>query len=116
MNFIQTIIKWLRSKNLTFSRGKQENPQSREEARHPKREVSRPSTDSLSCPNCLSTNFQKRGFRQKKLERVQLYLCSDCNKTFTAHKTRGKHYPLVVMLDAISIYNLGYSLEQTCKI
>ena len=72
--------------------------------------------DSLTCPYCLSTNFQKRGFRQKKLEKVQLYLCLNCNKSFSANKTKGKHYPLAVMLDAISIYNLGYSLEQTCGI
>ncbi|MCX6712987.1 MAG: PD-(D/E)XK nuclease family protein, partial [Candidatus Vogelbacteria bacterium] len=56
------------------------------------------------------------GFRQKKMEKVQLYICLDCHKTFTQHITRGKHYPLPVMFDAISIYNLGYSLEETCRI
>jgi len=79
---IVKIIKWIFGENLTFSRGKREIHQIREVETHPKREV-RPASDSLSCPYCLSTNFQKRGFRQKKLEKVQLYLCLDCNKTFT---------------------------------
>ena len=76
----------------------------------------KPTTDSLCCPYCLSRHFQKRGFRQKKHEKIQLYLCLDCRKTFTPQITKGKHYPLAVMLDAISIYNLGYSLEETCGI
>ena len=76
----------------------------------------RPITDSFACPYCASQNFVKRGFRQKKMEKVQLYLCMDCGKTFTPHITKGKHYPLPVMFDAISIYNLGYSLEETCRI
>ena len=32
------------------------------------------------------------------------------------HLTKGKHYPLPIILDALAIYHLGYSLEQTCKI
>ena len=76
----------------------------------------RPVTDSFSCPYCSSQKFVRRGFRQKKRERVQLYFCLDCHKTFTPHQTKGKHYPLSIILDALSIYNLGYNLEQTCKI
>ena len=30
--------------------------------------------------------------------------------------SKGKHYPLAVMLDALSVYNLGYGLEETCRI
>ena len=52
----------------------------------------KPATDSFNCPYCSSSNFVKRGFRLKKRERVQLYVCKDCKKTFTAHLTRGKHY------------------------
>jgi len=70
----------------------------------------------MVCSYCFSNNVVKRGLRQKKLEAVQLYLCKACRKTFTPHLTRGKHYPLPVIFDAVSIYNLGYSLEQTCRI
>lgn len=76
----------------------------------------KPIIDSLCCPYCQSTTFVKKGFRMKKREKVQLYQCNTCSKVFTPRMTRGKHYPLAVMLDAISIYNLGYSLEQTCRI
>ena len=82
----------------------------------PIREKIKPSTDSFVCPYCSSKNFVRRGFRQKKMEKVQLYICQDCHKTFTAQITKGKHYPLPTIFDAISIYNLGYSLDQTCQI
>ena len=80
------------------------------------RELTPSSIRELKCPYCFSANYKKRGFRQKKLEQVQLYQCLDCRKTFTRQITKGKHYPLPVMLDAISLYNLGYSLEQVCRI
>ncbi|MBU2575779.1 PD-(D/E)XK nuclease family protein, partial [Patescibacteria group bacterium] len=76
----------------------------------------RPSVLEIFCPYCSSQNFVKRGLRQKKMEKVQLYLCSDCSRTFTPGSTKGKHYPLEVILDAISLYNLGHSLEAAAKI
>ena len=68
------------------------------------------------CPYCNSKNFVKRGMRKKKLEVVQLYLCRNCNRTFTAQFIKGKHYPTKLIIDAISIYNLGYSLEETARL
>ena len=114
----QNYMSKIKNKFLTILRGKPEISQTREVMTGPNREVKAEKLimESLSCPYCLSKNFQKRGFRKKKLEKVQLYLCLDCGKTFTPYSTKGKHYPLSVMLDAISIYNLGYSLEQTCRI
>ena len=103
-------------KNLTISRGNAGFFKTREMSTKSNREMGKPATDSFACPYCMSKNFVRRGFRQKKLEKVQLYLCMDCNKTFTQQITRGKHYPLPVIFDAISIYNLGYSLEETCRI
>lgn len=72
--------------------------------------------ESLSCPHCSSTTFVKKGVRVKKRETIQLYRCSSCYKVFTPRQTKGKQYPLDVMLDAVSIYNLGYSLNETCRI
>lgn len=70
------------------------------------------------CPYCGSDNFVKRGVRQKKHEVVQLYICraEGCGRTFTAERVKGKRFPLNVILEGISYYNLGLSLEQTCKI
>ena len=68
------------------------------------------------CPYCNSKEFVKRGTRKKKLEVVQLYLCRNCKRTFTAQFVKGKHYPTKLIIDAISIYNLGYGLEETCRL
>lgn len=118
-NFLNNFL----TKFLTITRGNAKIHQTSEidtppirETRLPDGQVSKPAADSFACPYCLSKNFVRRGFRQKKMEKVQLYLCLACHKTFTQHLTKGKHYPLPVMFDAISIYNLGYSLEQTCRI
>lgn len=69
------------------------------------------------CPYCNSSDFVKRGVRQKKHEVVQLYLCraDNCGRTFTAERVKGKRFPLNVILEGISYYNLGLSLEQTCE-
>jgi len=70
------------------------------------------------CPYCNSADFVKRGIRQKKHEAVQLYLCraEGCGRTFTAERVKGKRFPLAVILEGISYYNLGLTLEQTCHI
>lgn len=70
----------------------------------------------VKCPYCFSENFAKRGLRKTKKGKVQLYFCHDCLKTFTPGSVKGKHYPLPTILNAISLYNLGYSLEETCRI
>lgn len=71
---------------------------------------------TIKCSHCGSEDFVKRGTRRKKRETVQLYLCRSCCRTFTPFSTKGKHYPLQWILEALSYYNLGFSLEQTCKI
>ncbi len=68
------------------------------------------------CPCCHSKEFVKRGTRQKKFERAQLYLCHSCGKTFTAQSVKGKHYPLHIILESLNYYNLGYSFVQTASI
>lgn len=69
------------------------------------------------CPYCNSNDFVKRGVRNKKHEVVQLYLCrnTECGRTFTAERVKGKRFPLNVILEGISYYNLGLTLEQTVK-
>jgi len=70
---------------------------------------------SESCPYCLSKKIVKRGKRKKKMEIVQLYLCKDCSKTFTSQAVKGRHYPLKLIFDCLSIYNMGYGLEETSR-
>ena len=68
------------------------------------------------CSYCQSKNFVKRGLRKKKLENVQLYLCKDCGRTFTSQSVKGKKYPMRVVLDGISYHNLGFTLEDSCRL
>jgi transposase-like protein len=67
------------------------------------------------CPHCGSHVLTRRGTRKKKLEIVQLWRCASCKRVFTPGPAalRGKTYPLRTVLDALSTYSLGYSLEDT---
>ncbi|OGC56487.1 hypothetical protein A3H26_00940 [candidate division WWE3 bacterium RIFCSPLOWO2_12_FULL_36_10] len=75
-----------------------------------------PITDSLTCPTCHSKEFVKRGFKYKLREKIQLYKCVKCKKTFSEQTTKGKHYPLNIILKSISDYNLGHSAEEVANI
>jgi len=91
----------------------------KEEIANPvKKEKQKTPTTSLAerCVYCDSKNIVKRGTRKKKYEVVQLYLCKNCGKTFTPQKIKGRHYPLKLILDSLSFYNLGYNLEDTCRL
>jgi len=68
------------------------------------------------CAYCKSKNFFKRGKRKKKLEVVQLYQCRECHRTFTAQLSKGKHFPMNLVIEGMSYYNLGYGLEDTCRL
>ena len=68
------------------------------------------------CPYCESNKFFRRGKRKKKLEIVQLYQCKGCDRTFTSQFSKGRHYPINLIIDSLSYYNLGFGLEDTCRI
>ncbi len=68
------------------------------------------------CPYCNSENFVKRGTRKKKHESIQLYLCKECQKTFSAQFVKGKRHPLHVIREALSYYHIGYSHEAVSSI
>jgi transposase-like protein len=72
----------------------------------------------MACPHCGGAEFVRRGTRKKKHEKVQLYKCKnpECGKTFTDAAAKGRRYPLKVIIDAISYYNLGFSREKVCGI
>ncbi len=66
------------------------------------------------CPHCGSTRLIRKGTRRKKLEVVQLWQCKLCRRVFTPAPAalRYKTYPLRVILDGVTLYNLGYSLPE----
>ncbi|MGA1826465.1 MAG: PD-(D/E)XK nuclease family protein [bacterium] len=67
------------------------------------------------CIYCESKNIVKRGKRKKKYEEVQLFYCNDCHRTFTGQTLKGKQFPARMVLDGVSYYNVGFSLEQSSR-
>jgi transposase-like protein len=70
-----------------------------------------------ACPHCGSHVLTRRGTRKKKLEIVQLWRCSSCKRVFTPGPAalRNNTYPLRMILDALTTYDLGYSLTHTAE-
>jgi len=66
------------------------------------------------CPHCNSKRLIKKGTRRKKLENVPLYRCRACGRTFASgpRAMRNKTYPIPEILDALTTYNRGATLEE----
>ncbi|MCR4328200.1 MAG: PD-(D/E)XK nuclease family protein [Patescibacteria group bacterium] len=77
-----------------------------------------PDVAALACPYCESKEFVKRGLRDNKHRTVQLYLCKnpECGRTFTWSDVKGKHFPLAIVIEAMSYYNLGFTREEACAL
>jgi len=71
--------------------------------------------DLPTCPYCSSKDTARRGLRQKKYEVQQRYFCNACQKSFVAPKAKGKQFPLKIILEGISYYNMGFSLAESCR-
>jgi transposase-like protein len=66
------------------------------------------------CPHCGSAHIARKGMRRKKIEIVELWRCASCKRVFTPTPAalRNKTYPLRIALEAITLYELGYTLEE----
>jgi transposase-like protein len=69
------------------------------------------------CPFCNGPRIGPKGTRRKKLEVVRLYRCHSCKRTFTPgpRALRNKTFPLNEILDALTAYNRGYSLQEVSR-
>jgi transposase-like protein len=67
------------------------------------------------CLHCGSARLIRKGTRRKKLEIVQLWQCKLCRRVFTPGPAalRYKTFPLRIILDGVTLYNLGYPLPAT---
>ena len=66
------------------------------------------------CPKCQCEHTIKKGKRRNRLQTLQVYECSECLHRFTAGDAgKNKTYPLKTILEALSTFNLGYSLTET---
>src|SRR5207302_2221198 len=71
--------------------------------------------DPERCPHCHSPRIIRKGSRKKKLETVALWRCRSCGRTFTPgpRPLRNKTYPVGEILEALTFYDRGYTLEET---
>jgi hypothetical protein len=69
-----------------------------------------------ACPECRSTYVVKKGRRRNRHRILQLFHCNECTHRFSVAPGKNKTYPLKVILEAISAYNLGNSLTDTQRI
>jgi hypothetical protein len=69
------------------------------------------------CPYCSSPKITAKGRRLKKLETVRLYNCRACDRSFTPgpRALRNKTYPLNDILESLTSYNQGHSLEEVSR-
>jgi hypothetical protein len=69
------------------------------------------------CPRCASRKLTTKGHRKKKLEAICLYRCRTCEHRFSPgpRGLRNKTYPTGEIIDALTDYNRGHSLEETAK-
>jgi transposase-like protein len=69
------------------------------------------------CPSCNSRKIAPKGSRSKKFEIVRLYRCRACGRSFTPgpRAIRNKTYPVNEILEALTTYNRGHSLEDTSQ-
>jgi len=67
------------------------------------------------CPHCNSSRLIKKGTRNKKLESVHLLRCRSCGRTFSPgpRAVRNKTYPVNEILEALTTYHRGATLEET---
>lgn len=66
------------------------------------------------CPRCQCKYTVKKGKRRNRMQTLQVYECSECLYRFTAGDAgKNKTYPLKIILEAVSTFNLGYSLTET---
>lgn len=63
------------------------------------------------CPYCGAHDIIKKGIRKNKYGAVQLFYCPHCAKKFSPLVTKGKSFPLKVILAAINEYHRYRTLD-----
>ena len=69
-----------------------------------------------ACPTCACKLTVKKGVRRNRLQVLQVFRCTECLHRFTGAAGKNKTYPLRVILESVSTFNLGYSLTETQRV
>src|SRR5262249_58070982 len=72
-----------------------------------------PTQQNPSCPECGCKNTVKKGKRRNRLQTLQVYRCAECLHRFTGSPGKNKSYPLRLILETVSTYNLGHAVTET---
>ena len=70
----------------------------------------------MPCPYCSSNNTIKKGRRKRKFKDIQQFQCKGCKKFFSPQNQGNKTYPIKIIANSISAYNLGCTLKQVSGI
>ena len=66
----------------------------------------------IVCPKCKNKEIIRYGWQDGK----QIYFCKDCKRKFRINKLKNKTYSPKIITNAITYYNLGYTLKETVKL
>jgi len=69
-----------------------------------------------TCPTCACKLTIKKGVRRNRLQTLQVFRCTECLHRFTGAAGKNKTYPLHLILETVSTFNLGYSLTETQRV
>jgi transposase-like protein len=69
-----------------------------------------------ACPVCACKLTIKKGVRRNRLQVLQVFRCTECLHRFTGAAGKNKTYPLKIILETVSTFNLGYSLTETQRV
>jgi transposase-like protein len=69
----------------------------------------------LCCPYCKKSSITKKGKRKEKQGSSQKYYCTLCRKTFVKRECKNKTYNVEVIREAITLYNQGFTFEETAN-
>jgi transposase-like protein len=109
--------------NFNLSQNLSENPIN---SLYPETKPENPSQSALNlqpltpelpiCPNCNSKrNVIRSGIRHGKHKYTQRYQCKKCIKIFTTEPLINTHYQTPIILQALTHFNLGNTMQQTQK-
>ena len=68
-----------------------------------------------TCRYCGGSSIKRKGRRKNKYGDVPLYYCHRCQRKFSPLVTKNKTFPLRVILDALTLHNRLYSLEDAAQ-
>ena len=71
--------------------------------------------EKVTCPECSSARIVKKGRRKNKFGQAQRYKWKSCRTGFSFKELKGKIYPAKVTMEAVSLFNRGYSMSEAVK-